>query len=210
VVPRRVFRGLRICAKQTRVPAAQMTRFRVKQGPARSQDALRQGRTCQTARRAMRRLGTARCRSIWVYYRRSQSLDATTQLGPALVATPDVAGPAVAGARLPWIVAGQGRRMRIPETTSALPSCRRGKAVEVVVDGRAVQAFAGELVSTVLLAEGISVFGRKHQSGRTAGLYCGMGVCYECLVTVDGVHHIRACQTYVVDHMVIETCAVRS
>ena len=100
--------------------------------------------------------------------------------------------------------------MRIPETTSDLPNCYRGHSIEVVVNGRKVRAFEGELVSTVLLAEGISVFGRKDKSGRPAGLYCGMGICYECLVTIDGIPNIRACQTCVIEDMTIETGKVRS
>jgi D-hydroxyproline dehydrogenase subunit gamma len=100
--------------------------------------------------------------------------------------------------------------MRIPETTSALPSCQRGHTIEVVVNGQKTRAFEGELVSTVLQAEGISVFARKHGSGRPAGLYCGMGICYECLVTINGIDHLRACQTFVTDHMVIETGRVSS
>jgi len=95
--------------------------------------------------------------------------------------------------------------MRITKSTSDLPALRRGKTIEVTIDGRKVQAFEGELVSTVLLAEGISIFGRKHTTGRPSGIYCGMGVCYECLVTINGTTNIRACQTFAVDRMVIET-----
>ena len=95
--------------------------------------------------------------------------------------------------------------MRITRTMPDLPIFHRGKPIEVTIDGRKVQAYEGELVSTVLLAEGISIFGRKHTTGRPAGIYCGMGVCYECLVTVNGVKNTRACQTYACDRMVIDT-----
>lgn len=97
--------------------------------------------------------------------------------------------------------------MRIQQSTPDLPAVQRGKTIEVIVDGRKVQAFEGELVSTVLQAEGILVYGRKHNTGRPSGVYCGMGVCYECLVTVNGVANTRACQTYVEDRMTIETAA---
>ncbi len=95
--------------------------------------------------------------------------------------------------------------MRIPETTTSLPSFQRGKKIEVVVNGRKVAAFAGELVSTVLQADGQSIFAHKTTTGRASGLYCGMGVCYECLVTINGEKNIRACQTYVTDQMNIQT-----
>lgn len=95
--------------------------------------------------------------------------------------------------------------MRITKTSTHLPALQRGKPIEVTIDGRKVQAFEGELVSSVLHAEGISVFGRKRTTGRPSGIYCGMGVCYECLVTIDGTSNVRACQTYVEDQMAIET-----
>ena len=95
--------------------------------------------------------------------------------------------------------------MRITESTYEIPAVRRGRKIEVTVNGRKVVAYEGELVSTVLQAEGINVFGRKRDTGRPSGIYCGMGVCYECLVTVNGIPNTRACQTYVTDQMVIET-----
>lgn len=95
--------------------------------------------------------------------------------------------------------------MRITKTIPKISPIRERRPVEVIIDGRKAQAFEGELVSTVLQAEGISVFARKHATGRPSGIYCGMGMCYECLVTIDGIPNVRACQTYAVDRMVIET-----
>lgn len=95
--------------------------------------------------------------------------------------------------------------MRITEATQTFPSCRRGKAIEVIVNGQKAQAFEGELVSTVLQELGISIYGCKPKTGRGSGLYCGMGVCYECLVTIDKIDNVQACQTFAVDQMVIET-----
>jgi predicted molibdopterin-dependent oxidoreductase YjgC len=96
-------------------------------------------------------------------------------------------------------------KMRLTNITPLLPAYRRGKSIEVTIDGQKVHAYEGELVSTVLMAEGISIFARKHTTGRPSGLYCGMGMCYECLVTINGVSNIRACQTFAADQMVIET-----
>ncbi len=95
--------------------------------------------------------------------------------------------------------------MRLTKSSPLLPPSRRGKSIEVTIDGQKALAYEGELVSTVLLVEGISTFARKHTTGRPSAVYCGMGVCYECLVTINGVGNIRACQTYVADQMVIET-----
>ena len=74
----------------------------------------------------------------------------------------------------------------------------------ILVDGEPVVAFAGESVATVLLALGRRTF-RHTEHGAPRGLFCGMGVCFECLVTVDGVESVRACMTPVAEGMVIAT-----
>jgi predicted molibdopterin-dependent oxidoreductase YjgC len=74
----------------------------------------------------------------------------------------------------------------------------------VTVDGEPVRAFAGESVASVLLALGRRTF-RHTEQGMPRGLFCGMGVCFDCLVTVDGVDNVRACMTPVVEGMVIAT-----
>lgn len=95
--------------------------------------------------------------------------------------------------------------MRIDEFKPRLPTVHRGRPVELKINGRLVEAYEGETIAAVLMAENISVFGYKPKTGRPTGVYCGMGVCYECLVKVDGTPNIRACQTPVVDKMIIET-----
>jgi predicted molibdopterin-dependent oxidoreductase YjgC len=79
----------------------------------------------------------------------------------------------------------------------------RGPAVIVSLDGRAVTAHAGETVATVLIAEG-SVATRTTVDGAPRGIFCGMGVCFDCLVVVDGVPNTRACMTPVAEGMRIQ------
>jgi hypothetical protein len=76
----------------------------------------------------------------------------------------------------------------------------RGPAVSLTVDGRPVSAHLGETVATVLLAEG-HVATRTTLGGAPRGVYCGMGVCFDCLVVVDDVPNTRACTTYVREGM---------
>jgi sarcosine oxidase subunit alpha len=95
--------------------------------------------------------------------------------------------------------------MRITNSSSKHSIRKRGRSVDILINQHKVTAFEGELVSTVLHAEGIRTFDRKHKTGNSSGIYCGMGICYECLVTIDGVPNIRACQTPVENMMVIET-----
>ena len=70
----------------------------------------------------------------------------------------------------------------------------------VLLEGRAVQAHAGETAATLLLAEG-HVATRSTVSGQARGVFCGMGVCFDCLVVVDGVPNTRACTTFVAEGM---------
>jgi predicted molibdopterin-dependent oxidoreductase YjgC len=72
--------------------------------------------------------------------------------------------------------------------------------VEIVLDGRPVEAYEGETVAAVLLAEG-EIETRTTVNGEPRGIFCGMGVCFDCLVVVDGVPNTRACTTWVHDGM---------
>jgi sarcosine oxidase subunit alpha len=84
---------------------------------------------------------------------------------------------------------------------------RRGKRVRLRVDGRPVTAYSGETVFAALLAEGIRAlrYPIKDQAKTDRGGFCGMGVCQECRVMVDGLPDRRACMTEVRDGMEICT-----
>ena len=88
---------------------------------------------------------------------------------------------------------------------SRLPRPAGSMAVDVTVDGEPVQAYPGETVATVLLAVGRQTFRHTDHLHAPRGLFCGMGVCFECLVTVDGQANVRACMTPVRAGMTIET-----
>lgn len=79
---------------------------------------------------------------------------------------------------------------------------RRGAPVTISVDGQPLQAHLGETVAAALMARGDGIL-RRTRRGAARGLYCGMGVCFECLVMVDGVPNTRACMTWVSDGMEI-------
>lgn len=81
---------------------------------------------------------------------------------------------------------------------------RRGPKVTINIDGRPVAAFTGETVAAVLLAEGRRVF-RRTAGGSPRGVFCGMGICFECLVRVNGTPNVRACLTPVADGLTVET-----
>lgn len=77
------------------------------------------------------------------------------------------------------------------------PALRRvGEAVAITFDGQPLSALAGETIAAALAANGIVTY-RRTRNGAPRGLHCGMGACYDCLVTVDGKVSQRACLTKV-------------
>ncbi len=81
----------------------------------------------------------------------------------------------------------------------------RGSPIQIEVDGRALQAYEGETIAAAMIASGITSFRHtaKHSSPR--GIFCGMGVCFDCLMTVDGVPNVRSCITKVREGMKVRT-----
>ena len=65
--------------------------------------------------------------------------------------------------------------------------------ISLTVNGQAVETSAERSVaSCVLEAQGAAF--RRSVTGQWRGPLCGMGVCFECRLTVDGVPHQRSCQ----------------
>jgi sarcosine oxidase subunit alpha len=78
--------------------------------------------------------------------------------------------------------------------------------VTVSADGKSVRVPAGVTVAAALTDLGVAAF-RRSASGEPRGPLCGMGTCYECRVTIDGVAHRRACLVPVADGMNVTTAA---
>src|SRR5271166_6113554 len=77
-----------------------------------------------------------------------------------------------------------------------------GRTITFQFDGSPLPALEGETIAAALSAAGIVAF-RRAPSGAPRGLYCGMGACFDCVVTVDGRIGQRACMTQVADGMVV-------
>ena len=73
----------------------------------------------------------------------------------------------------------------------------RQQPFNIQVNGEQVIAYPGETIATVLLAEGFKMFRHSALSGEPRGPFCGMGLCFDCLVTVNGQPNVRACVTHV-------------
>lgn len=65
---------------------------------------------------------------------------------------------------------------------------------QVVVDGVAVDAVPGQTVAGLLIGLGRQSWRETRREGRPRGVFCGIGVCFDCLVVVNGVPDVRACQ----------------
>jgi hypothetical protein len=76
--------------------------------------------------------------------------------------------------------------------------------VRFTFEGRPMTARAGDTVAAALLANGTAVFRDTPVSGAPRGPYCMMGVCFECLVVIDGVGNRQACLIAVEDGMSVE------
>ena len=85
------------------------------------------------------------------------------------------------------------------------PGVARGERVRITVDGRGLECYLGESVAAAMIAETDDLTLRETADGEPRGLFCGMGVCFECLVVVDGVPNTRACMTWVRDGMAVAT-----
>lgn len=84
-----------------------------------------------------------------------------------------------------------------------LGNVQRGAPLEIEVDGQPVGAFAGESVATALLSSGI--FSCQFHDGRSLGVFCNIGQCCSCLMTIGGVSGVRACQSLVSPGLKVET-----
>ena len=85
-----------------------------------------------------------------------------------------------------------------------ISSVLRGAKINIRVNGKAFTAYEGETVHAALLAAGHRVLRKAPKTHQPRGIFCGMGICYDCLVTINGAANQRACMTRVEDRMEIE------
>lgn len=78
-------------------------------------------------------------------------------------------------------------------------------AFDLLVDGEAVRAFPGETIAAALLAHGRRRLRESARRGEPRGVFCAMGVCWECVVVVNGEPGVRACVTPAAPGMTVQT-----
>ena len=76
--------------------------------------------------------------------------------------------------------------------------------VHFVLNGCAALAPKGASVAVAVLMNGVTQF-RNSVSGEARAPLCGMGICYECRLTIDGKPHMRSCMIAVGPGMVVDS-----
>ena len=77
-------------------------------------------------------------------------------------------------------------------------------AITLSINGKPATASAGTTLAAAILNSGCSVF-RRSVSGEARAPLCGMGICFECRVRVDGVPHMPSCLMLCRDGMDVRT-----
>ena len=78
------------------------------------------------------------------------------------------------------------------------------ETVMLRVNGVSVEMPSGSMVSAAILKCETNTF-RRSVTGEPRGPLCGMGICFECRVVIDGEPHARSCQTLCKDGMDVRT-----
>lgn len=81
----------------------------------------------------------------------------------------------------------------------------KGARIAVTIDGKRTEARAGDSVAAAMLAAGLDHCRTSVVSGERRAPYCMMGVCFDCLVTVDGISNRQGCLIEVREGMRIDT-----
>lgn len=68
-----------------------------------------------------------------------------------------------------------------------------GTSITISIDGEPSEGLAGQTIAGILLGVGRASWRHTAVAGEPRGLFCGIGVCFDCIVTVNGVRDVRAC-----------------
>ena len=65
--------------------------------------------------------------------------------------------------------------------------------IEFTFDGENINALTGQSVAAALLAANQRALRKTRFNNNDRGVFCGIGVCFDCLVVIDGITNQRAC-----------------
>lgn len=79
------------------------------------------------------------------------------------------------------------------------------KTITFQFDGLTISGYEQDTIASALLANRIRTLRHHEQSGNPRGIYCNIGHCFECRVSVNGTPNIRACITPIEQNMIVES-----
>jgi predicted molibdopterin-dependent oxidoreductase YjgC len=77
--------------------------------------------------------------------------------------------------------------------------------LEISFDGEQVEGLVGQTIGGILLGSGRLAWRITSADEQPRGIFCGIGVCYDCLVVVNGLRDVRACQRRAIAGDVVTT-----
>jgi predicted molibdopterin-dependent oxidoreductase YjgC len=78
------------------------------------------------------------------------------------------------------------------------------KKITIYFNGKKLTAYEGETIASVLYANGIRRLRKTEKFNEPRGIFCAIGRCTDCVMTVDGIPDVRTCITPVRDGMKVE------
>jgi len=82
---------------------------------------------------------------------------------------------------------------------------QKGPKVTFTFDGQELEGYEGETIAAALHAAGVRILSHSHVAKRPRGLFCAIGTCSSCLMTVDGIPNVRVCVEKLRAGMRVET-----
>ena len=79
----------------------------------------------------------------------------------------------------------------------------KGKLVQFTFDGKELEGYEGEPIAAALKAAGVMVHRYTQKEHKPRGIFCAIGRCTDCALTINGVPNVRSCVTPVEDGMKI-------
>lgn len=79
----------------------------------------------------------------------------------------------------------------------------RADRLTITVNGERLDGVTGQSIAGVMLASGQSSWRITAGGRRRRGIFCGIGVCFDCLATVNGIRDVRTCQRLARDDDVV-------
>ena len=93
---------------------------------------------------------------------------------------------------------------RVPRDRDAVQP-RESRILTISVDGSTLEGAEGQTIAGVLLGSGRLGWRTTSVGGRPRGVFCGIGVCFDCIAEVNGERDVRLCQRRAEDGDVVHS-----